>query len=61
MRPLLTTFLLCLAAQAAWAGAGTRIVEASGVRGGLIVHAGCGDGKLTAELRLGDRWRFMRP
>ena len=26
------------------------ILEATGVKGGLIVHLGCGDGKLTAEL-----------
>jgi 2-polyprenyl-3-methyl-5-hydroxy-6-metoxy-1,4-benzoquinol methylase len=26
------------------------ILEATGVRGGLIVHVGCGDGKLTAAL-----------
>jgi outer membrane protein assembly factor BamB len=28
-----------------------QILEATGVRGGLVVHAGCGDGKLTAGLR----------
>ncbi|MHC4178749.1 MAG: class I SAM-dependent methyltransferase, partial [Planctomycetota bacterium] len=28
-----------------------RILEASGVRGGLVVHLGCGDGSLTAALR----------
>jgi outer membrane protein assembly factor BamB len=32
-----------------------RLLEASGVKGGLIVHLGCGDGKLTAALRAGDR------
>lgn len=32
----------------AWA---KKIFEATGVRGGLIVHLGCGDGKLTAALR----------
>jgi len=30
------------------------IVEASGIQGGLVVHLGCGDGHLTAALRLGD-------
>jgi len=29
------------------------IYEATGVRGGLVVHLGCGDGKLTAALRAG--------
>ena len=28
-----------------------QIIEATGVQGGLIVHIGCGDGKLTAALR----------
>ena len=32
------------------------IVEASGVKGGLIVHVGCGDGRLTAALRRGDSY-----
>ncbi len=30
------------------------ILEASGVRAGLVVHLGCGDGKLTAALAAGD-------
>ncbi|MHC4508183.1 MAG: outer membrane protein assembly factor BamB family protein [Planctomycetota bacterium] len=28
-----------------------RILDATGIKGGLIVHIGCGDGKLTAALR----------
>ena len=32
------------------------IYEATGVRGGLVVHVGCGDGKLTAALRPNDRY-----
>jgi len=31
-----------------------RILDAAGVKGGLIVHLGCGDGKLTAALRASD-------
>ena len=31
-----------------------EIIDASGVKGGLIVHVGCGDGRLTAALRLND-------
>jgi len=31
-----------------------QILDATGVSGGLIVHLGCGDGKLTAALRAGD-------
>jgi len=33
-----------------------QILEATGVRGGLIVHLGCGDGKLTAALRASDSY-----
>jgi len=30
------------------------IIQATGVNGGLVVHVGCGDGKLTAKLRVDD-------
>jgi len=30
------------------------ILEASGIQGGLVVHVGCGDGKLTAALGTGE-------
>ena len=33
-----------------------QIIEASGVRGGLVVHVGCGDGRLTAGLRANERY-----
>jgi outer membrane protein assembly factor BamB len=32
------------------------IIEAAGIQGGLVVHVGCGDGKLTAALHAGDRY-----
>ncbi|KKK99283.1 hypothetical protein LCGC14_2634290, partial [marine sediment metagenome] len=31
-----------------------QILDATGVRGGLVVHLGCGAGKLTTELRTGE-------
>ena len=31
-----------------------ELVEAAGVKGGLVVHVGSGDGKLTAELQAGE-------
>lgn len=31
-----------------------RILADSGVQGGLVVHVGCGDGRLTAALRAGE-------
>ena len=33
-----------------------QILDATGVKGGLIVHIGCGDGKLTAALRANNRY-----
>jgi len=33
-----------------------RTLENAGVRGGLVVHIGCGDGKLTATLRAGEAY-----
>jgi len=39
-------------APASFAGAseGGDILKATGVQGGIVVHLGCGDGKLTARL-----------
>jgi len=31
-----------------------QILDTTGIKGGLIVHLGCGDGKLTAALRIND-------
>lgn len=36
------------------AEAAQQILQATSVKGGLIVHLGCGDGKLTAALRVND-------
>ena len=33
-----------------------KILDTCDVRGGLIVHIGCGDGKLTAALRASDKY-----
>jgi len=46
---------------AAAAGAGPKedaqqILDAAGVKGGLVAHVGCGDGQLTAALRAGDAY-----
>ena len=50
---LMMVFALCcvIAAQAQSA---TDRPNPTGVQGGLVVHIGCGDGKLTAALREGD-------
>ena len=34
----------------------SQILADSGVKGGLIAHVGCGDGKLTADLLAGDSY-----
>jgi len=33
-----------------------KILDATGIKGGLVVHIGCGDGKLTAALRANDSY-----
>jgi SAM-dependent methyltransferase len=33
-----------------------QILESAGIRGGLIVHLGCGTGELASALRAGDRY-----
>ena len=43
-------FGLIVARGSAGAERGRRILDAAGVKGGLVVHLNCGDGKLTAAL-----------
>ena len=54
----MTRKLICLTmvlsvAPCAWGGA-VESAKSSGIKGGLVVHVGCGDGKTTAALRAGD-------
>jgi outer membrane protein assembly factor BamB len=62
-----TRLLLCLAAGLTLTRAAgiifadeqaqaRKVLDAAGVKGGLVVHLGCGDGKLTAALRANDRY-----
>ncbi|MHC4511020.1 MAG: class I SAM-dependent methyltransferase, partial [Planctomycetota bacterium] len=56
----LCSVISCLFSQAkaqesAYQQAG-RILEAAGIKGGLIVHIGCGDGRLTAALRANESY-----
>jgi outer membrane protein assembly factor BamB len=48
--------LISLFAVSISASDATKLLETAGVKGGLIVHVGCGDGKLTAALRVNDRF-----
>jgi len=64
--PLLPAFLIGLRAWSLCVGAEARdtdpgdlarhILADTGVRGGLVVHVGCGDGQLTAALYAGDSY-----
>jgi len=47
---------LFLMSVSAHAETGTGILKATGVKGGMIVHLGCGYGELTASLRVNDRY-----
>jgi len=44
------------AAETDAAAQARRILDATGVTGGLVVHLGCGDGRLTAALHAGDAY-----
>jgi len=44
------------AAEASHAADAKKILATSGVKGGLVVHVGCGDGRLTAALRASDSY-----
>ena len=49
--------VIVLSAPAAAAGnEATSILQTAGVQGGLVVHLGCGNGKLTAALHAGDSY-----
>ncbi len=55
-RLALVLALTMMTVGSAIAESGREIIDASGVKGGLVVHIGCGDGKLTAELRVNDSY-----
>jgi len=42
--------------SSAHAGAADNLIDRSGVKGGLVVHIGCGDGTLTAALHANDSY-----
>ncbi len=50
-RPILFVCLI-LSAQVLFAGGMADVVKRSGVRGGIVVHLGCGDGSETADMLL---------
>ena len=48
--------MLAVAAAGAVEPDARQILDAAGVKAGLVVHVGCGDGKLTAALRASDSY-----
>jgi outer membrane protein assembly factor BamB len=58
MKGSVTVFCLILfvLTGAVLADSGAEIIASSGLKGGLVVHLGCGDGRLTAELRANERF-----
>lgn len=54
---LLSALLVLSTAGSVYAGpSAEQLLDASGVKGGIAVHLGCGDGKWTAGLCRGDRF-----
>lgn len=54
---MITAFMLAaptVSGQKDAAGLAERVLNETGVAGGLVVHVGCGDGRLTAALRADD-------
>ncbi|MHC4271927.1 MAG: class I SAM-dependent methyltransferase, partial [Planctomycetota bacterium] len=47
---------LCAPAMHAQMRSATEIIQSTSVKGGIIVHVGCGDGEFTAGLRINDRY-----
>jgi SAM-dependent methyltransferase len=54
--PYMVLCVLCILSTATAQPLARHILEATGFKGGLIVHIGCGDGKLTAALRASDSY-----
>jgi len=48
--------LACRPAVPAESDEAKAVLQSTGIKGGLVVHVGCGDGKLTACLRADDRY-----
>jgi len=53
---LASLIVVSLTAPTARAAGAADILKDSGVAGGLVVHVGCGEGKLTSALRAGDAY-----
>jgi SAM-dependent methyltransferase len=56
IRPIAGLLTCLMAVGLGRAESAKEILEETGFSGGLIVHVGCGDGKLTADLYTNDRF-----
>ena len=52
----LALVVLSLTTQVLRAESADEILRATGVKGGIVVHLGCGDGSLAAALRANERY-----
>lgn len=50
----IVTLTAVMATGTVWAKEPATALKETGVTGGLVVHLGCGDGEMTATLRIGD-------
>jgi outer membrane protein assembly factor BamB len=53
---ILCTLSIVMAQSQDWGQKAKQILDTTGIKGGLIVHLGCGDGKLTSALRINDSY-----
>ncbi|MCU0873607.1 MAG: class I SAM-dependent methyltransferase [Pirellulaceae bacterium] len=51
-----TSILLSVLSAAAAGQDGAKLIEESGIHGGVVVHLGCGDGDVTAQLAAGPQY-----
>ncbi|MCK4958069.1 MAG: PQQ-binding-like beta-propeller repeat protein, partial [Planctomycetes bacterium] len=54
---LIASIVFVMLPSSVRAASGRDIISKSGVKGGLVVHIGCGDGRLTGGLRANDSFR----
>ena len=56
---LVLAFGICSFCVPVMAEPAEQLLDKAGLTGGLIVHVGCGDGKLTAALGFGDAFTVL--
>jgi outer membrane protein assembly factor BamB len=55
-KTVVASIILLVVLQSAFGVSAGDIIKQSGIKGGLVVHVFCGDGKLTASLRANDSY-----